>query len=199
MILLRYNWPILRLPSTCACRAKFDVSHALSCKKGGFVLQRHNELRDLTANILSELCTDDSIEPSLNELTGETLIYRSANTAADARLDARGVCTKGQRALFDIRVFDPLARRYQGQSLAQTYVSNEKENKQIYNQEGVLEVENGTFTPLVFNFYGGMGRECQVFHKRLSSMLAEKRDDSHSQVASWIRTKTSFALLRSSL
>ena len=47
--------------------------------------------------------------------------------------------------------------------------------------------------------YGGMGRECQVFYKRLSSMLAEKRDDSYSQVASWIRTKTSFALLRSSL
>ena len=28
-ILLRYNWPIPRLPSTCACHAKFDVSHAL--------------------------------------------------------------------------------------------------------------------------------------------------------------------------
>ena len=141
-----------------------------------------------------------SIEPSLNELTGETLMYRSANTAADARLDvsARGVWTKGQRAFFDIRVFDSLARRYQGQSLAQTYVTNEKEKKRMYNQR-VLEVENGTFTPLVFNVYGGMGRECQVFYKRLSSMLAEKRDDSYSQVASWIRTKTSFALLRSSL
>ena len=115
-------------------------------------------LRDLTANLLSEVCPDVSIEPSLNELTGKTLMYRSANTAADAHLDvsARGVWTKGQRAFFDIRVFDPLTRRCQGQSLAQTYVTNEKEKKRMYNRR-VLEVENGTFTPLVFNVYGGMG------------------------------------------
>ena len=165
-------------------KAKTDVSHALSCKKGGFISQLHNELRDLTANILSKVCTYATIEPSLNELTGETLIYRSANTAADERLDvsARGVWTKGQRAFFNIRVFDQLGRRYQRQSFAHTYVSNEKEKKRMYNQR-VLEVENGTFTPLVCNVYGGMGRECQVFYKSLSSMLAEKRDDSYSQVA----------------
>ena len=32
---LRYSWPISRLPSKCACGATFDVSHALTCKKGG--------------------------------------------------------------------------------------------------------------------------------------------------------------------
>ena len=48
--------------------------------------------------------------------------------------------------------FSTLARRYQGQSFTQTYVTNKKEKKRMYNQR-VLEVENGTFTPLVFNVY----------------------------------------------
>ena len=32
---LRYNLPLQDLPSTCACGESFNVSHALSCKKGG--------------------------------------------------------------------------------------------------------------------------------------------------------------------
>ena len=95
-------------------------------------------------------------------------------------------------------MFDPVARRYSGQSLSQTYITNEKEKKRVYN-ERVLEVENGTFTPLVFSVYGGMGKECNTFFKRLTSMLAEKRGEKQSIVATWLRTKTSFALLRSCL
>ena len=32
--------------------------HALSCPKGGFPSLRHNEVRDLTANLLSEVCNN---------------------------------------------------------------------------------------------------------------------------------------------
>ena len=78
------------------------------------------------------------------------------------------------------------------------YVSNENEKKRAYN-ERVLQVENGTFTPLVFNVFGGMGRECITFYKRLSSLMAEKRNENLSYVTTWIRTRISFALLRSCL
>ena len=197
---LRYNWPLPRLPSSCACGARFDVSHALLCKKGGFITQRHNELRDLTGDLLSEVCNDVCVEPQLNELTGETLAYRTANSANEARLDisARGVWTRQQRAFFDVRVFDPFARRYHGQTLSQSYRVNEMEKKRGYN-ERVLQVENGTFTPLVFSAAGGMGNEASVFYKRLASLIADKRNEKQSAVSSWIRTKISFALLRSAL
>ena len=94
-VCLRYGWPISRLPSMCACGAAFNISHALSCKKGGFVSQRHNELRDMTADLLAEVCHDVSIEPQLNELSGETLVHRTANRSAEARLgvSARGIWT----------------------------------------------------------------------------------------------------------
>ena len=37
----------------------------MSCKKGGFIAIRHNDLRDLTVNLLTELCKDVNIEPQL--------------------------------------------------------------------------------------------------------------------------------------
>ena len=198
---VRYGWPLSRLPSKCACDANFDLEHALSCKKGGFVIQRHNELRDLTANLLSQVCNDVSVEPQLQVLTGETLTSgRSANRSNEARLDisARGVWCRNQRAFFDIRVFNPTAPRYVRQPLAKTYVTHEKEKKRKYN-ERVLEVENGTFTPLVFSIFGGMGQECQMFYKRLCHRLSEKRGEEVAVVTSWVRTSLSFALLRSVL
>ena len=38
-----------------------------------------------------------------------------------------------------------------------------------------MQVEQGTFRPLVFSIYGGMGRERQAFYSRQSELLAEKR------------------------
>jgi hypothetical protein len=199
-ISLRYSWPMRRLPSKCACGLHYDVTHALSCPKGGFTIQPHNELSDITADLLSEVCTDVLVEPPLEELTGETMHYRSANVSDEARLDisARSVWSRNQRAFFDVRVFDPNARSYRAQTLSQAYISKEKEKKRKYN-ERVLQIENGTFTPLVFSIHDGMGPECQTFYKRLSSLIATKRNEKYASVSSWIRTRISFALLRSAL
>ena len=83
----------------------------------------------MTASLLGEVCKDVCIEPELSTLSGETLIPKSANTSDEARLDisARGVWTTGQRAFFDVRVFNPFARRYSGITLSQPYRSNESE------------------------------------------------------------------------
>ena len=34
---LRYGRPLKRLPGMCPCGKKYNVTHALDCKKGGFV------------------------------------------------------------------------------------------------------------------------------------------------------------------
>ena len=114
------------------------------------------------------------------------------------RHQRKRVWSREQRAFFDVRVFDPNARSYQNQSLSQAYRKNELEKKRHYN-ERVREIEHGTFTPLVFSVYGGMGQECNVFYKRLCSLLSEKRGENYSIVSSWVRTRTSFSLLRSAL
>ena len=46
---LRYDWQISDTPSTCACGDVFYVDHVMICRRGGFIIQRHNELLDLEA------------------------------------------------------------------------------------------------------------------------------------------------------
>ena len=48
-----------------------DINHSLSCKKGGFVILRHNNIRDTTAKLLEEVCYDVQIEPRLIPIAGE--------------------------------------------------------------------------------------------------------------------------------
>ena len=62
---LRYDWPIPECPSICVCGVMVSVYHAMVCKRGGFVIQRHNELRDLEAELLEMVYSEVQIEPSL--------------------------------------------------------------------------------------------------------------------------------------
>ena len=54
-------------------RLSFSIDHALTCKTGGFPAIRHNEVRDITASLLSEVCHGVTIEPHLQPLTGEVM------------------------------------------------------------------------------------------------------------------------------
>ena len=67
--------------------SSLSVEHALSCPKGGFPSIRHNEIRDLTADLLTEVCSDVHIEPDLQPVEGELLTGLSANVQDGARLD----------------------------------------------------------------------------------------------------------------
>ncbi len=76
--------PLKKRPSKCACGSSLTVEHALSCAKGGFPSIRHNEIRDLTAGLLSEVCNNVCTEPELLPVTGENLAGASANTQPGA-------------------------------------------------------------------------------------------------------------------
>ena len=72
-IYLRYDIMLPKLPINCVCGAAYTVNHALSCPRGGFNIIRHNEIRDLTGDLLNIICNDVEIEPKLTPLSGETL------------------------------------------------------------------------------------------------------------------------------
>ena len=63
-IYLRYGWEPTKTTLTCACGANFNLTHALHCAKGGYTHIRHNEIRDIFANLMNELCHDVEIEPT---------------------------------------------------------------------------------------------------------------------------------------
>ena len=105
--MIRYGHQLNRFPNDRVCGSQFNLEHSLSCKKGGFVTLCHNIVRDLTADLLSEVCKDVRIEPPLNQLTGETL-DKASNTSNEARLDiaARRFWISRKKAFFSYKRFD---------------------------------------------------------------------------------------------
>ena len=162
---------------------------------------RHNDIRDLTANKSREVCNDVEVEAKLTPLTVEQIQYRSAITGDEARLDirAQSFWVRGQEVFLVIRVFDPNAnRRYLNATLPRCHKTNEKEKKRNYNNR-ILQIEHGTFVPLVFSIYGSMGRECTKFYSKLAELLSDKRKQSKSLTVNWIQTKVCFGLSKSCL
>ena len=111
-------------------------------------------MRHLLAGDIKKILRDvETDEPRLAPLTGESLHPRSANTRDDARSDirARGFWCRQQNAFFDIiRVFYPHASSYLHRSLPSLFKSTEKTKKREY-QDRILNVEQGSFKPLVFS------------------------------------------------
>ena len=197
---LRYNKSIPNLPSQCLCGKSFNPTHAMVCKTGGFIHARHDNVKNLEASLLSRVCKDVAIEPSLLPVTGEEFVLRSANIEDDSRLDvkARGFYRQGQTAFFDIRIAHLSAESNKNLSTEKILARHENEKKRAYNRR-VLEIEHGSFTPLVFGSNGAMGRECATYHKLLAQKISLKEDKPYAIVMSWIRTKLSFSLIKSAL
>ena len=192
-IALRYGWQPALIPSTCACGTSFSVEHALSCPMGGFPIVRHNEVRDLTAKLMSEVCHDVCIEPTLQPITGEALSSASAITEDGARLDVAANGFWGGR--FDVKVFNPHAPSNR-QPLSSCHRKHENVKKLAYEQR-VQEVEHGSFTPPSCPLL--VGSAATICYKRLASLLSSKREQPYYSTMAWIRCSLSFSLLRSSI
>ena len=134
---LRYDWHPARTPSQCACGANFSIEHALSCPKGGFPSIRHNEIRDLTASLMTEVCNNVQLEPDLQPLTGEQLTYTTANVEDGARLDIAANGFRGgryERTFIDVRIFNPHAPSNRNSDLATCYWKHLRSKKRAYEQ-----------------------------------------------------------------
>ena len=176
-----------------------SVSHSLSCPHGGFPTIRHNAIRDTTAQLLHQVCSNVSTEPTLQPLTGEQLQYRTANVEDHARLDvaASGLWgSRFERTLIDVRVFNPYAPSNQSAPRTTVYHGHEREKRRHY-EERVRQVEHATFVPAVMSASGGMGKAATTLYKRVATLLAAKRGEQCSHVMAFIRCRITFSLLRS--
>ena len=130
-------------------------------------------------------------EPQLIPVTNEHMRVRTANMNDQSRLDikARGFRRRGQTAFFDIGVTHVNSQSNKNQEISAIFRKHENSKKREY-MERVIEIEHGTFTPLVFGTNGGMGEECCKFISKLASQLREKQNESYSTVIAWLTTKT---------
>ena len=90
---------IIKLPMW----SSVNLTHALTCRKGGFVIIRHNEIRHFNADLLKKVCNDVQVEPQLQPLNDKQ-VYNGSVTGDEACLDirARGFWCSCQSAFFDM-------------------------------------------------------------------------------------------------
>lgn len=69
LIPVRHRWQLSRVSEVCECGANFSLHHALSCKKERYISIRHKNIREVTVNLLKEVCQDVQSDPKLQSLT----------------------------------------------------------------------------------------------------------------------------------
>ena len=82
------------------------MNHALDCKKGGLIVQRHNEIRDVICDLAGLVWKQIIREPIIND-SSET---NEPSLVGDIAI--RGVWQPQATAFFDIRVIDTDAKSY---------------------------------------------------------------------------------------
>ena len=139
------------------------------------------------------------IEPPLRPVVGMTF-RPSANTSNEARLDvrAKGFWRDGQNAFFDVKVTNAESDSLRHKTVKSVIQSSEKAKKTAYNTR-VIEVEQGTFTPIILTVKGVLGPEGSRYNKTLANKIAEKTGERYDDVTRVIRVKTSFLVLRAAL
>ena len=197
---LRYNKTVKNLPSKCPCGSPFNVTHALNCHLGGFVNARHDNIRDVECSLLKSIVHDVEREPPLHPVQNKNGYQRSAILDDDARLDirARGFWRDGQNAYFDIRVTNVDSASQRDSPLKSVLRKHELDKKRNYNRR-IMEVEHGSFTPLVFSTSGVMAHECSLYHKSLAEKLANKKNERYEDIIRYLRVKFSFLAVKSTL
>ena len=93
------------------------------------------------------------------------------------------------------QIFHPNSESYLDRTPQQLHLEKEQGKKRCYNDR-ILQVEKGSFSPLIFTTTGGMGPEATKFHKKLAELISTKRGEQYSDVVNHVRTRLRFALLR---
>jgi hypothetical protein len=189
------------LPPRCdGCGERFTTEHAMSCKKGGLILHRHNDLVAAWGQMCGQALTPSTVsDEPLIQISRDVPVAGTNRTEPTPELRGdvavHGFWTRGTTAIFDVRVTDTDAPSNRNTAPAKVLQRHEKEKKDKYG--ALCIARRRTFTPLVFSVDGMQGVEATAASRRLASSLASKWRRSYSEVCGFVRSRLSIALVRS--
>ena len=189
------------LPHRCdGCGDRFTLDHAMSCRKGGLILLRHNDLAAEWGHMCGQARSKSAVhdEPLIHnsrdvQIAGSTRTEPQPELRGD--VSVHGFWARGTTTIFDIRVTDTDARSQRNVDPHRVLQRHEKEKKDKYG--ALCLARRRHFTPLVFSVDGLMGTETKAASQRLASLLSSKWKRSYSDVCGYVRSRLSVALARS--
>ena len=163
------------------------------------------ELKTVLAKVASQMGYTE-LRPKQEEVlrTREWCFRKSPHRERQVRL--LQLCMKAQNfwdssrssAYFDVRVFNSHAPSNCKTSTAACYRKHELEKRRAYERR-ILEVEHGSFTPIVLSTSGGWGPSATVAFRRLAGLLSVKHTQPYSTTLGFMRCKIAFSLLDSTI
>ncbi len=149
----------MQLPAECdGCGAQFTVNHALDCRRGGLIIQRHNEVRDTLCDLASLTWKQVIKEPAIRDASDGNLLK--------ADIAIRGVWHPQAMASFDVRIVDTDAKSYVIISPQSVLATAEREK--IVKYSAACVEKHMSFTPICIFVDGLLGPHTVSFMKRLA-------------------------------
>ena len=166
---MRYAKPLLQLPSNCdGCSTKFSLDHALNCTNGGNLIQHHNEVRDMTGQLVAM---------AFSHITKEPVVREYGSSAADGGaltcdLAVRRMWNPQTEVLLDIHMVNTDAQLYASLSVTSVLDSIARAKKTKHCQACVQR--RADFMPFNVSTDGVIQWQGQHFFKRLATKLVVK-------------------------
>ena len=132
----------------------------MTCHLGGFLTVRHNDIRDFTASLLTEVCHNVGTEPTLQPLKLFLTLHPAQMLGPGQTLKQEDFGQKAKMHILRIRVIHPIMHLDTFQNLfLLSFVPMSKPRKGNMHGHRIRDVEHGVLTALVFSTSGAMGRE----------------------------------------
>ena len=163
--------------------------HAVTCKRGGDAISRHNKLRDVVLQTCHRACISAKAE------AGSGLGHELRNTRPADILASNWLC--GKPAVFDLTVVLPLNPTFiseAGRTAGSAAVAAEL-RKHSANDAKCSEL-GWTCIPLVAESYGAWGSEAVQAFSRLVSYLATRTNSPKSKVVCSLYGRLNLTLVR---
>ena len=138
---------------------------------------RHNDVFDFESNLIVTSLQGVE-EPHLQPLSGETIVGVNGD---DAHTDIRAQFL-AQESKF---VFRCTCYISMWTHVCTIYRKHEQERMRAYN-ERILNIEQGSFTPLVYSVTSGVGPECSMFHKHITERMVEKSGERYEDITTHV-------------
>ena len=172
------------------CHHNMDAwgHHMLTCRSGGDVITRHNQLRDCIADFCHKACLSPQIEK------GSGILPKDQSRPADILVPNWSL---SRPAAFDIKVINPLNLQFI-QEAAQTcgHAAEMGEEAKHSRNDETCALRGWSCIPLVVEVFGGWGNEAINVLLTISKKVAMHLCRPLNEVISNIYSRLSLTLMR---